>query len=382
MLRKNKYKVMAILLFTVLAILGLKADKNFIDFEIYDEMSANYEFNTSENTNVQLDYSVNFPYKVNLVDLNGMIRKIVGQREMNGILKLNNGHLISPEARKNDLEIEKSANEIIKFASYCKGQGKPFVYVQPNLKVDEKNKQLPVGTEDYSNENIDVLLKYLRKAGIDVIDIRECMHDEGMNMYDYTYITDHHWNINGCFYTFQKITEWIGKKTGVIADSLVTSPDNYSIEVHPKWHLGTYGQRTGQYFGGIDDYDLLIPKYNVVFKSGTESGKTFYESAVDSDVFKIWNPTSRYTYDTALRVPDGRATTSKKLSILMVSDSYATAMAPYLKLAYSDYTKQSMPSGLKADYVLEAHPDVVIMMPYYTSVFDNSAVFINSTATK
>lgn len=378
MLNRNKYKIMAVMLLFIMGLFAVKADINFVNYEVFDEMNANYEFNTNEDTNVQLDYSVNFPYKLTMVDINGLIRRMIGQREMNGVLKLKNGHLILPQEKENDSEVKKTADEVIQYAAFCKKEGKAFVYVQPILKVDENDKQLPKGTFDYSNENIDRLLDYLRNAQIEVIDIRECMHDDNMNLYDYTYKTDHHWTVPGSFYAFQKITEWIDKTTGVKADSEVTALSSYRLEEHAKWHLGSYGQRTGQYFAGIDDYDFLVPTFDVTFDdNGTQ--KSFYESVVNSDVFAMRDPTSRYTYDHALRVPEGTASTSKNLSVLLISDSYSTAMRPYLKLAYSDCDEKYMPDGLKASDVLEDNPDVIIMMPYYTSTFNPNTVYIAPT---
>ena len=104
---------MAVMLLLIIGLFAIKADINFVNYEVFDEMSANYDFNTNEDTNVQLDYSVNFPYKLTMVDINGLIRRAVGQREMNEILKLKNGHLIVAEERKKDSEIKCSADEII-----------------------------------------------------------------------------------------------------------------------------------------------------------------------------------------------------------------------------------------------------------------------------
>jgi hypothetical protein len=181
--------------------------------------------------------------------------------------------------------------------------------------------------------------------------------------------------VPGSFYALQKITEWIGKTTGVEADPEVTALSEYRLEKHVKWHLGSYGQRTGKFFAGIDDYDILIPRYNVTFTEG-DSKKDFYNSVVNQKAFLIRNPTNRYTYDHALRVPEGTASTSKNLSVLLISDSYSTAMRPYLKLAYSDCDEKYMPDGLKASDVLEDNPDVIIMMPYSSSTFNNKSVYI------
>lgn len=362
----------------VIVIIGYLSLIKLAKYYINDTVDYN-EWTADLGNRFETDEATSFFCKFSFINLNGAVRNILGQREMNGVLKLNNGHLIYPQEKLTNEEIQKYADEVIKYAEYCKGLGKTFLFVQPILKVDADNKQLPVGIEDYSNENIDVFLQYLRDAGIDILDIRECMKKDGLNIYDYTYVTDHHWTTEGAFYAFTKITDWIENTTGISADPIVTDINNYEIVTYEKWHLGSYGQRVGIYFSGIDDYDLILPKFDISFIDDSGNSYSFYEQAVNPGVFEMRDVTSRYTYDSALKIPEGTATTSQELSVLLLSDSYATAISPYLKMAYSNYTRQSYPSGLYADYVLKNDPDIVIFMPYYTSTFDNSAVYIDPT---
>ncbi len=360
-------------------VVGFVSFVNLVDFYVNDRVDYN-EWSADLGNKFETDEATAFFKKFQFVNLNGEMRSLLGQREMNGILRLNNGHLIMPQAKMEDEEIEGYADEVIKYADFCKEQGKIFLFVQPILKVDKENKQLPTGVEDYSNENIDVFLKYLKNAGIDILDIRTCMKQDGIDMYDYTYITDHHWTSEGCFYAFGEIVEWIADKTGIKADPDVTDINKYKIITYQGWHLGSYGQRVGQYFAGIDDYDLIIPQFDVSFIDENGEKHSFYEQVVNTEIFENRDVTSRYTYDHALRIPEGIATTSKNMSLLFVTDSYASEMAPYLKLAYSDYCSQYYPDGLNADYVLQSDPDIVVVMPYYTSTFNAGAIFTEAGA--
>lgn len=369
----------------LIIVIGYISFTNLVNFYVNDEVDYN-EWSADLGNKFETDEATTFYEKFWFINLNGAARNIIGQREMNGILKLNNGHLIIAQSKMSDEEIKAYADEVIKYAEFCKKQGKPFLFVQPNLKVDIDNKQLPVGTQDYSNENIDVFIQYLEDAGVEVLDIRDCMKNDGMDLYDYTYITDHHWNTEGCFYAFTKITEWIELKTGVSVNPNVIDIDKYEIVTYPKWHLGSYGQRVGEYFTGIDDYDLIVPAFDVSFVDEDGKHHSFYEQAVNESVFEMRDATSRYTYDWALHVPEGVATTSQELTVLFVTDSYATAMAPYLKLAYSNYYSQYYPKGFNADFTINSESDVVILMPFYTSTFNtasddrtNGAIFIDAT---
>ena len=124
---------------------------------------------------------------------------------------------------------------------------------------------------------------------------------------------------------------------------------------------------------------MIVPEFDVSFVDGEGNSHSFYEQAVNPEVFEIRDAKSRYTYDWALNDPGGVATTSQNLSVLFVSDSYVTAMIPYLKLAYSDCYTQYYPAGFSADYVIQSNPDVVVLMPFNSSTFDTGAVFMDAT---
>lgn len=379
--KKISIIIFAIVFALVTVVIGYISFTNLVNFYINEEVDYN-EWTADLGNKFETDEATTFFKKFQFINLNGAARNLLGQREMNGILKLNNGHLILPQAKMSDEEIKNYAEEVIKYADFCKSLDKTFVFVQPILKVDEYNKQLPMGVKDYSNENINEFLEYLKTADIEVLDIRECMKNDGMDLYDYTYVTDHHWTSIGCFFAFIQITDWIENKTGIKADSKVVDINNYVVITYPKWHLGSYGQRTGQYFAGIDDYDLIIPSFDVSFVEADGTKHSFYEQVVNEEVFEIRDVTSRYTYDWALRMPSGIATTSQDLSLLFVTDSYATEMAPYLKLAYSDFYYQYYPYGLNADYVIQTDPDIIVLMPFNTSTFDSGSVYQEATITE
>ena len=365
----------AIVFLLVTVVIGFFSFKNLINFYVNNVVDYN-EWSADLGNKFETDEATTFLEKFQFVNLNGAVRNVLGQREMNGITKLDNGHLITPQEKMTDEQIQVSANEVIKYAEFCKNNGTAFAFVQPILKVDEDNKQLPNGVEDYSNENINSFLAYLRAAGIDVLDIRELMKQDGLDIYDYTYVTDHHWTTEGCFYSFVKITEWIDANLGIEVNPLVTNLGNYDIQKYSKWHLGNYGQRVGQYFAGADDYDLIIPNFDVAFIDGEGNAHSYYDSVVNTAVFENRDATSRYTYDHATQCPAGLATTSTECKALFVTDSYATAMAPFIKLAYSEYYYQYYPRGLSASYVMQTNPDVVVFMPFNTSTFNAGAVYM------
>ena len=367
----------AVVFILVTAVLGFFSFTNLAKFYVNGEVDY-IEWTADLGSRFETDIATTFVDKYAFISMNGAVRKLLGQREMNKTVKINNGHLIEPEPRKTDAEVKTAADEVIRYADFCREQGKPFLFVQPILKVDRDNKQLPAGIEDYSNENADAFLDYLREAGIEIIDIRDCMKEDGLDMYDYTYVTDHHWTTIGSFYSFTKIADWIEEKTGVAAAPEVVDINQYERVTYPQWHLGTYGQRTGPAFAGVDDYDFLIPAFDVAFVDDSGASHSFREQVIDESVFETRDLKNRYTYDCALMYPEGFSTAGKELSVFFVTDSYVAGMVPYLKLAYSDFAYQWYFDGFVSDFVLQVDPDVIVMMPYMTNVFNPDAVFIES----
>lgn len=327
------------------------------------------DWNPQMGDRLETDIAANFLYKSFFLNFSGAMSSFLNQPSLNNVYKLENGHLIIPEERLDQEEIKKNADEVIQYANYCMEKGKPFLFVQPILNVDEDNKQLPPGVEDYSNENVDDFLNYLRKAGIEVLDIRRCMKEDEMDIYNYTYITDHHWTTEGAFYAFYKITEWIEAKTGVAVDPRVVDINEYNIIIYSNWHLGSYGARVGKYYAGVDDFDLIVPKFEVEFENKEGIKRTFSESVINSDEFQKRNVNINHVYDNGIITPRGVADTSTDFSVLFMTDSYGTVMAPYLKLAYSVYEKRHYPSGFSKNDLEMTNPDVVVFMPYYTSEF-------------
>lgn len=342
MLKKNADKVMAIVCAIVFGTIGFWGDRAFIRYELFNERAINYDFSVGEEDNIELIYSVNFPNKVNMVDLNGFVRNIFHQPEMNGVTKLNNGYLtVCMEELDSDV-IKDYADEIVQYNDYCLDKGVKLLYIQPAYKISKFDDQLPIGDEDYSNVIIDELLSEIKKGGVSTIDLRQEMFNDGINQYDYYYKTDHHWTTEGAFYAYCKIVEWISDNTGTTYDKKLTDLNNYKIDTYKKWHLGMRGQRTGKYFAGIDDFDLIHPDFETIIINRTDGTTgSFDEMIINWDKFSATSPQDRSTYDGAYtknHINDIQAINADTdLTVLMQSDSFSRAVSPYMLLTYENY---------------------------------------------
>ncbi len=363
---KQNNTLFAVVFLVFIFMFGVIADKNLYRFKYYGEADSNYEFGESSG-DIQTEYAVNFPFKVRLVDFNGLIRRIAGQREMNGITKLNNGYLTAISGTVSEDQINDIVNEVVKYANYCEERDIRVIYVQAPYKVSKYDPQLPDGVTDSHNESLDMLVERLEENGIETMDLRSLMHEDGIDQYDMFYRTDHHYTTEGGFYAFQKISARISEDTGTTVDPKLLNFDNYQIDNYTKWHLGSSGQRTGSLFAGIDDYHLIYPKFEThIFNSADQSVKSFKDALVRMDVFANKNAQNRYTYDLAYTNSDINTLQSldadTDLNVLLLSDSFQHAIKPYMLLAYKEFHIGKY-WDLSTSVVNQYQPDVIVIMP-------------------
>ncbi len=358
----------ALILFSFGIVNACKAMKFWINDEEYDN-----EWTIDLGSKGEIEYISNFWGKNNFLNLNGFMRNLTGQREMNGIVKLNNGYLFVPYDRVEDQELEERAKDLGALEKYLSSRGTSLLVALAPDTSSKYDPQIPLGTVSYCNDNLDRLIPMLQGEGIDVMDLREVIHEDGIDQYTMMYKTDHHWTTRAGFYVYGKIADWIGEKTGVEAEEQIRSLDHYNITLYKNWHLGSRGQRTGALFAGIDDFELILPDFDTLLE-GREGTGTFEDLFINYEPFAQKDPISRYTYELALRQSCGNYKNLKAdndLKLLVIGDSFSEAVCPYLNISYGEirylYNQQS--DTLDAGYLEEYDPDVVVCLYYPENVF-------------
>lgn len=347
------------------------------NFYVNGEIDYN-EWNAETNSKFETDFISNFWGKYRFVELNGALRKLIGQREMNGVIKLNNGYLNQNNDYIIDEAIETYADELVEFVDDVATEGTDVVWFSVPYVVDKYDNQMPIGyTEDFGNDNIDRFTRIFSEKGIETVDLRESLSKQGMKTYDVFYRTDHHWTTKGGFWAYKQIVEYIETKYDVKADDRVGNLDNYNVDVYSEWHLGSRGQRTGRFFTGIDDFELITPKFDTYIQHyNSKEGGTFEDLFIDKTALQNKNYVSRYTYDRVLEkcLDDywHNSDASIDMKILVVSDSMSKAVMPYMALTFSDVAEESFYSftGSKHYAIADYKPDVVIFLKYISNAPD------------
>lgn len=381
---RKKHLAFTLVFIIVIALLGLKSFCSLIDFYVNDVTDYN-EWTADLGNRFETDEASSFFGKLQFINFNGAVRNVLGQHEMNEVTKLNNGHLLRPHNQANRDVLKTYSDNVIALNRYLKEKGIAFLYVVPPYTVSKYDPELPIGVHDYANENLDYFLAPLASAGVDVMDLREIIREDGLDHYDMMYKTDHHWTTRAAFYSYGKLEERLVEKLRCEIDERVGDIASYDVITYEKWHLGSYGQRTGVYYAGIDDFDLFIPKFPTKIRrlSDTETG-AMPELLYDMEPLQNKDTKSKYTYDHVFddTLDDYRnldCPNDKKIMIL--TDSFGKALTPYLVMGFQEvqYVSEEDMGTFTKDYIEQCSPDAVVIL-YHADCLDDHNEKLNFTA--
>lgn len=249
----------------------------------------------------------------------------------------------------------------------------PYLYVQAPQKIERGVGMLPAGLEDTINSGVDTFLSGLDARGVDYLDLRPRF--EATDDYaSWFFRTDHHWRPEAAFQAFSYLLPELTAQQGFYFDPAITDESQYDKIIYSDFFLGSQGKRVGSLYAGADDITRYSPKFQTdlsytaplyqIARTGTfDTSVMFPERVAQQDWFKA-NPYTLYAggdYATATAVnhlnPDGPR-------IVLIRDSFACAITPFLSLACSELTTIDL-RHLKADpiqTILATKPDLVITL--------------------
>ena len=363
----RNYAYIAVFLVIIIG-LGFLSYRKLTKFYINQEKDYN-EWTPDLGSKFETDIASTFFNKFGFVNLNGAVCNALNQPCMNGVVKLNNGYLLTTLPYSSDEVLRTYADSTIRFDEYLKNRGTVLVYANTPYTSSKYDPQLPIGINDYGNDNCDRFLQMLKDAGVDTIDFRETMHDDGIDQYSMMYKTDHHWTTKAGLYAYGILEDYIVDKTGCDVDERISDIQNYTVTTYKKWHLGSRGQRTGIYYAGIDDFDLIIPNFDTSIQNDAGTVGNMQDLMINMEPLANKDYTSRYTYDSVLGGSLGHFTNldcKNDIKVLIITDSFGKAVAPYLAMGFAqiDYVYDADVSGVTPEFIESMDPDVVIMMYY------------------
>ena len=123
-MEKKKFSSMAyIVVFVVVIVMtGTISFCNLVDFYVNDRVDYN-EWSADLGNKFETDIASTFFEKFQFVNINGAFRNLLGQQEMNGVVKLNNGYLLTTIDYVDDETLLEYTNNVADFNSYLKSRG-------------------------------------------------------------------------------------------------------------------------------------------------------------------------------------------------------------------------------------------------------------------
>ena len=328
-----------------------------------------------------------FNRKHDFVDLNGLFCRMVGVRVSNGVAKLDNGHLIPLTVNKGK-PLPIAANIVI-FSSFLKERKIPFLHVQAPYKMDLEMKMLPSALHHHAYEDIDELLSALSAAKVNVFDLRSLFAERVKDVEKYFYRTDHHWNGDAIFeayrLTVQKMASMLGVPGEIISDKV--NPLSWRRQVRDNWFLGSWGQRTGRFFGGLDEIIWHEPRFQTrqscAWIKEAMWRKSDFASAVILREYVETRPDlftkSAYGLYGGTRAlvcyRNSQAPVKKK--ILMLGDSFSHPVFALCSTVFSELDTidpRLMQKNAIAEYVVQTKPDMVVQL-VNSDVFSSPKLF-------
>lgn len=332
---------------------------------------------------IESTYDGDFYQRMSFVNINGLAHRAMGQKLMNGAVKGANDSLFleSDVDFKFDPSKEReNVNDMVSILSAAKQVGAETIYVQRPMKFIEGRDKLPYGMTVEYNMQYDYWCDTIEEQGFNVVDLRETISDD-IEFYK----TDHHWTVETSFSAAKNILESLedfsnGKFT---YNKQLFDKDNYDTVEYRNSFLGSKGVKTGEYYVGKDDFNVMAPQFDtdVSFKHYVDGECTidksgaFENAFVDKSLLEdqgYYNKYNACIYGGYVESVIENHLGGNGKKVLLISDSFARPMVMYFSLAFSETRYLDPQEGRYnesyVEYIEEFQPDVVVVM--YTGAFE------------
>ena len=330
-----------------------------------------------------------------LVETYGEVQHLLNKYEFNDFeyVRDKNGFLhYSLFFREEDDQIFYYARNVKRFREAAEADGAKLLFLVTPGKYSREHSDFFPGIPVNDPTNIVYeLLFYLRRLGVEAVDLAQYLPGDRLEYEDTFFRTDHHWTVPAAFEAARVIVGQISERFGEELDpeNRYTDPASYRQETYYGRMLGSLGRDTGILYAGLEDFTALYPLEETVrFKrvyykdDGSRSRRegTFTEAFLDmskvSPDLDYYDDNQYSLYLDSLRTieeienldnPDGPA-------VFMVRDSYFSPVITFLApmcsridaiwsleeredLSVYSYYRDRVDSGISYDYVIiETYP--------------------------
>lgn len=373
--KKFPYMIFSIVISILIACIGIGTCINYVNVSLHSVDIDNQNFSAGT---IDDRLSSVMILKDAFLNFNGGFAYITGQRQLNGVFRMDNGHLTDTQLGVADgftKTANKLADNVFDFKSYCEEKGVAYIFVLAPYKIKSSDSVLFGGLKDYHNDNADQLLMELDKRNISYLDSRDLLNNQAETWYDFFYRTDHHWNVDAAYLVYLWLENYIHDKTGETVKKCLLDKKEYDFVSYSESFLGSYGKRTGRVFSGFDDFSYMIPRSDVTIKNVVtgESG-SFKDICINVD--KTKTATSCYSLFGGISGVSEYENNSAQndLRVLIGGDSFVLPIMPFIEVSYRNVKTQYSAPCFTKKMIDDWKPNVVIQvvnpgflqLPYFT----------------
>lgn len=312
------------------------------------------------------------PGQAELMECNAAVNRLAGKWifESTEVVRLKNGHLAS--AGHMYYYRDPPDGRVTAFRDFVEQElGVPYLYVEAPCKLCQEDDQLPMRDMCNANEETSLLLDRLEEAGVDVLDLRQSLHADGLDHYDSFFITDHHWTVPTGLWAAGAIAGELNRRYDLALDAAALAPENFSERVWEKVFVGSWGRKVTLKFAQPEDFVLPVPRqpvhmrltrYGKVYEGGFDA--LYDESQIVPEDFYTGNSYGALLHGDCgyikvenLDRPDGPV-------VAVLRESFAGAVGPYLSLAAGELhlLDARYYDGSLRELLEEIQPDVVLSL--------------------
>lgn len=290
------------------------------------------------------------------------------------VLKLKNGYLTFKQHSTKDYSNLK--NSLVKLYNNCKKNSIDMIYINKVSKDSDDKNLLPDYYPYVFDSNYNDLEKSLLSNGIEVLNIGSVIKEKNIDKYSLFFKTDHHWTPKTGVWVSQLICDFLNQKLDYNLNTKLFNIKKYNIDTYKNAFLGSQGKRVGVAYAGVDDFDVITPKYNtnIELKIPSENKEVigdFETTMIHRESITPNNLLNKddTAYDTYMQGNHALVNINNKQindgkKALLILDSYGCVVAPYLSQAFENLDcidLRSYTASLE-DYIIKTSPDVVIYM--------------------
>jgi len=361
------------IIFVFMMFFGLVVNFSFISvkrilYNIKDNMFEPENLITVED--IESEYVESMWAKNELLNINGLLSNALNIRGLYSSMDIyvaDDNYIISSS---NYTTTNYEYEQTIGLRDFLKDNNINFLYVnEPDKYIDDSVFVEEFGVETYSNRNMDLFLDRIRNDGVVVVDLRDNIKSEGLEVSDMFYRTDHHWTTLAGLWATKIMAEALNENFGYSIDTSIYDLDKFDIKEWNESWLGEQGRKVGKTYVGLDDFTRIKPKYETSFTFKSPGGKTWqgtFDDFIIEDVYNTENDvydneTWHYSY---ARI-DAINNNVEKGKILLLGDSYDHVTEPFLALGVHEVDSLIIrnydESVSLRNYILENEYDTVIV---------------------